>query len=82
MPGKNFFPYAKMTATIPPQTSLSSVPAYTTWPGGIDPTVSVYRLPATGGKRRRSTRRRTSRKAGRKVNRKSNRTSNRKTERH
>ncbi len=73
MPGKNFSPYAKMPAAIPPQTSLSSVPAYTTWPGGIDPTVSVYRLPATGGKRSRSTRRKASRKANRKVNRKANR---------
>lgn len=68
-----------MPATIPPQTSLSSVPAYTTWPGGIDPTVSIYRLPATGGKRKAT--RMTNRKANRKANRKTNRKANRKTNR-
>lgn len=44
----------------PPQTSLSSVNTYTTWPGGIDPTVRLYRT--TGGRRRRTTRRRSTRR--------------------
>ncbi len=57
---------------LPPQTSLSNVPTYTTWPGGIDPTVSVYKLPAVGGK---------SRKAGRKASRKAHRKAHRKASR-
>ena len=68
-----------MPATLPPQTSLSNVPAYTTWPGGIDPTVSVYRLPATGGKRTKS--RKAHRKASHKTQRKANRKASRKFQR-
>ncbi len=72
-----------MPATLPPQTSLSNVPAYTTWPGGIDPTVSVYRLPATGGKltKSRKAHRKTYRKASRKTQRKANRKASRKSQR-
>ncbi len=53
---------------------LTPYNASTTWPGGIDPTVSVYRLPATTGGRRKATRkgRKGTRKTrkGRKGNRK------------
>ena len=41
---------------IPPQTSLSSVNTYTSWPGGVDPTAALYRH--SGGLRRRTQRRR------------------------
>ena len=73
---------------IPPQTSLSNVNTYTTWPGGIDPTVSVYKLPAVGGKSRKAHRkahrkatRKAHRKATRKVHRKATRKAHRKAHR-
>lgn len=73
-----------MTTSIPSQTSLSNVAAYTTWPGGIDPTVSVYRLPTTGGKRSKSRKvpGKACRKATRKVGRKGSRKAYRKSQHH
>lgn len=69
---------------IPPQTSLSNFNTYTTWPGGVDPTVSVYKLPAVGGKSRKAHRkahRKASRKAHRKTYRKASRKAHRKASR-
>ncbi len=61
----------------PPQPApLSPFQTYTSWPGGIDPTVSVYKLPVTGGSRKRT---RKGRKADRKTHRKSQRKNNRKS---
>jgi len=68
----------------PEQPPLSSRNAYTTWPGGVDPTVPLYRTDNQrfGGARRRRSRRssRKSRKVGgrRKNSRKANRKNSRK----
>jgi hypothetical protein len=63
----------------PPQPApLSPFQTYTSWPGGIDPTVSVYKLPVIGGSRKRT---RKGRKAHRKVHRKVSRKTHRKTHR-
>lgn len=55
--------------SYPPQPApLSPFNTYTSWPGGVDPTVSVYKMPVTGGKRKAS--RKAHRKASRKAHRK------------
>jgi len=60
----------------PEQPPLSNRNAYTTWPGGVDPTVPLYNTDNQkfGGARRRNTRRR-----NRKVNRKANRKNSKKS---
>jgi hypothetical protein len=47
-----------------PLAPLSSQNAYTSWPGGVDPTVSQFRTEQMGGKTRRNARK--ARKATRK----------------
>lgn len=50
-----------------PLAPLSSQDAYTSWPGGVDPTVSLFRTEQKGGKTRRNARfYRRARKASRK----------------
>ena len=69
----------------PEQPPLSSRNAYTTWPGGVDPTVPLYNTDNQkfgGARPRRNTRRnrkntRRNRKVNRKVNRKGRRASRR-----
>ena len=56
---------------IPPQTSLSSVNTYTSWPGGVDPTVALYRH--SGGLRRRRATHRRRRAYSRRTRRRNNR---------
>ena len=69
----------------PEQPPLSSRNAYTTWPGGVDPTVPLYNTDNQkfGGARRSRSRRNTrrNRKATRKANRKNTRKTNRKVNR-
>lgn len=62
----------------PEQAPLSSRNAYTTWPGGVDPTVPLYNTDNQkfGGARARKSR---SRKANRKTNRKASRKNARKS---
>ena len=63
----------------PEQPPLSNRNAYTTWPGGVDPTVPLYNTDNQkfGGARRRNTRRRQAKRVTRR-NRKANRKANRK----
>ena len=77
---------ANLIKSPPEQPPLSNRNAYTTWPGGVDPTVPLYNTDNQkfGGARRRKSRRasRKSRKsrrnnANRKVNRKGRRASRR-----
>jgi len=51
-----------------PQAPLRNVDAYTSWPGGVDPTVKLYNTDnQKGGKNRKNTRKnRKNRKASRK----------------
>jgi hypothetical protein len=51
-----------------PQAPLRNVDAYTSWPGGVDPTVKLYNADnQKGGKNRKATRKnRKNRKASRK----------------
>jgi hypothetical protein len=75
---------ASLIRSPPEQAPLSSRNAYTTWPGGVDPTVPLYNTdnqfpkPSAGGARRsqkkRSTRRnRKNSRRNRKLNRKNSR---------
>ena len=66
----------------PEQPPLSNRNAYTTWPGGVDPTVPLYNTDnqkfgggASARRRRRNTRKSRRNNANRKVNRKVNRKS-------
>jgi len=66
----------------PEQPPLSNRNAYTTWPGGVDPTVPLYHTDnqkfgggASARRRRRNTRKSRRNNANRKVNRKVNRKS-------
>jgi hypothetical protein len=59
----------------PPQPAPIGAGTYTSWPGGVDPTVRLYNTDDTvikGGRRRRSTRRRRNvmRKKSRRMHRK------------
>jgi len=83
--------YNSLIKSPPEQPPLSNRNAYTTWPGGVDPTVPLYNTDNQkfGGARRRKSRRasRKSRRASRKsrrnnANRKVNRKGRRASRRH
>jgi hypothetical protein len=83
--------YNTLIKSPPEQPPLSNRNAYTTWPGGVDPTVPLYNTDNQkfGGARRRKSRRasRKSRRASRKsrrnnANRKVNRKGRRASRRH
>jgi hypothetical protein len=70
----------------PPQPApLSKFDAYTTWPGGVDPTASLFNTDnqkgVAGGRRGRKASRKNSRKVNRKNSRKVNRKNSRKVNR-